>query len=401
MNKFGRTCLSLAACMAISQPLSAQASFLAPHFPTTEDVLELHEKESETVGEQDESEAISEGVFESEALTEVGTETVEDTFAENESEALTESFTEEESEANVPASQPLPDEVLMLSITHTAQTNIEGLKASLEQRIQGWDGAWSIYMKDLSNDESFIINDTAMNSASCMKLFVLGTVVDAIDKGELEETGEILAHMESMISVSSNENTNALLYILGDGILADGIGKVNSFIQSHGYSSMTHEYNGFQDTSTILDSSHTNQISAKDAGLLLESIYHRTLSSRKVCNRIEGWLLNQATRYKIPAGVDASALSDGSVQIGNKTGETDNTENDTALVFTPEGDYVLCVMSHDWNSKNQAQSRISLISGDVYRYFTQESTGGVQYLQLTSVLLKLQGGISPLNDSHT
>jgi beta-lactamase class A len=239
------------------------------------------------------------------------------------------------------------------------------LQSILENRIQEYDGVWSVYVKNLKTDESIVIHDQAMKSASVMKLFVLGTVYQAIEDGVLERTEEVVRLMNNMISASDNDSTNQLLYKLGDSSYARGIEKVNAFIQSHGFSDMTIEYNGFNDANTVMDSEHYNQITAKDCGDLLEDIYRRVWVNRAASMEIETMMLNQQTRYKIPAG-----LPDG-VLCGNKTGEMDTTENDAAIVYSPNCDYILVVLSSDWSSKDQAISRIASISQTVYEFFNE------------------------------
>ena len=238
---------------------------------------------------------------------------------------------------------------------------------TLEQRItsltETYSGSWSIYTKNLTTDESFVIQDVPMKSASVMKLFILGTVYEAIDQQELERTSELTDLMTNMICDSSNEASNRLLALLGEGSYADGIAKVNSYISRHGYSSQTHEFNGFENSATICDPDHFNQITARDCGKFLELVYRRELGSRRICNEIENLMLNQHTRYKIPAG-----LPEG-VEAGNKTGEMDTVENDAAIVYGDYSDYILCVLSSDWDSKDEAISHIQEISSTVYDFF--------------------------------
>ncbi len=246
-------------------------------------------------------------------------------------------------------------------------TNIGDLEEKVTALTDSYSGSWSVYVKNLTTGDSFIVNDAPMKSASVMKLFIMASVYDAIDHQELERTSELVDRLSNMISYSSNEAANRLLILLGKGDLSAGVNYVNHYIQKHGYSDMTHEYNGFQDASLILDSVHFNQISAADCGLLLERVYHRDFSSRKVCNEIEDMMLKQQTRYKIPKGVPDGVL------VGNKTGEMDIVENDVAVVYAPKSDYILCVFSSDWNSKDSAQIHIQEISSVVYDFFNDES----------------------------
>ncbi|MCD7716723.1 MAG: class A beta-lactamase-related serine hydrolase [Lachnospiraceae bacterium] len=239
--------------------------------------------------------------------------------------------------------------------------SMEELESLVQETIDGYDGTWSVYVKNLNTDESFVINDQPMKSASVMKLFIMGTVYTAFEEGELERTDEIMSLVNAMISYSDNASSNQLLYILGDSSYADGIAKVNEFIQSHGYSEMTVEYNGFSNSATN-SGNGINQVAAKDVGQLLEDIYRRTWMSRAVSNEMEEMLLDQHTRYKIPAGLPDDVL------CANKTGEMSDTQNDAAIIYSDECDYILVVLSNGWSSTDTAISRIAELSALVYEY---------------------------------
>ena len=250
-------------------------------------------------------------------------------------------------------------------ITLPGQKTFAQLEFLVEKEISGYDGEWSVYVKNLSTNEFFVLNDRPMKSASVMKLFIMGTVYKAFESGEMERTDEVMSLLHSMISYSDNPSSNKLLYLLGDGSYADGIAKVDAFIQKYGFSEMTVEYNGFNDPATNTSSELYNQVSAKDCGKLLEDIYRRTWVKRSVSNEMEDMLLSQNTRYKIPAGLPEGVL------VGNKTGEMERTENDAAIIYGPECDYILVVLSSDWGSKDEAIFRIRDISALVYEYLNE------------------------------
>ena len=247
---------------------------------------------------------------------------------------------------------PLPEKSLSL------------LRQQLEKQLAGYAGTWSVAVRELDNGEQFVINDIAMPSASVLKLFIMACTYQAIEKGQLQRTSEMVELIGNMIRASSNDAANRLFYLLGGEDYAKGIDAVNAYIQEQGYSDRTIAYNPFQNSSLTVHPGKVNQTCAADCAELLSRIYHRTLSRRKVCNEIEEMLLGQGTRYKIPKAIPDSAL------VGNKTGETDSIENDVALIFTPVGDYILCVFSTDWPDKKQAEARITEVSAAVYAYFT-------------------------------
>ena len=83
-------------------------------------------------------------------------------------------------------------------------------------------------------------------------------------------------------------------------------------------------------------------------------------------------MLNQNTRYKIPGGLPEDAL------VGNKTGEMSTVENDVAIVYADRSDYILCVLSQDWDSGDTAISHIQEISALVYEFFQDPAYYGEQ-----------------------
>ena len=244
------------------------------------------------------------------------------------------------------------------------EKNMSVLRQQLERKIANYSGTWSICVKEMDTEEELVIHDEAMPSASVLKLFIMGAVYQAIEDGELERTSELVERLNSMITASSNTAANQLFYQLGGSDYKKGVDKVNQYIQEQGYSDRTIAYNPFQDSSLTVNPGKINQTCGRDCAELLSRIYHRTLGRRKVCNEIEEMMLSQATRYKIPKAIPDSAL------VGNKTGETDDIENDVAIVYTPVGDYILCVFSTGWTDKKEAEARITDISAEVYAYFT-------------------------------
>ena len=233
----------------------------------------------------------------------------------------------------------------------------------IRNTVSSYNGTWSVYIGNLSTGQALIVGDRPMKSASVMKLFIMAAVYDQIDQGNLERTEETVSLLRSMIKDSSNEAANRLLLKLGDGSYAEGVAAVNRFVQLHGYSSGTHEYNGFQDSSSYVDPSHFNQIMAKDIGLLLSRIYYREFISRAVCNEIESMMLDQKTRYKIPKGIPEGIL------VGNKTGEMDSVQNDAAVIYGRDVDFVIVVLSMDVWDKDTACQDIQEISRIAYDFF--------------------------------
>ena len=241
--------------------------------------------------------------------------------------------------------------------------DLHALYRQLREQVAAYDGTWSVYVQNLTTGQTLIVNDRSMRSASVMKLFIMGAVYEAFDRGDIERGEDTVYLLRSMIINSSNEASNKLLIRLGDGDIAAGVARVNEFIRLRGFSDGTIEYNGFEDPNASLDPDHPNIIMAKDVGLLLSRVYNRSFISRRVCNEIEQMMLDQATRYKIPRG-----LPDW-VECGNKSGETDTIANDAAVIYGPTTDYILVVLSNDWSNEDKANAQIAEISAAVYGFF--------------------------------
>ncbi len=237
------------------------------------------------------------------------------------------------------------------------------LYRQLKDQVEAYSGTWSVYVQNLTTGQALVVNDIPMRSASVMKLFIMETVYEAFDRGDLPRNEDTVYLLRSMIINSSNESSNRLLSLLGDGDIATGIERVNEFIRLRGFSDGTTCYNGFQDPAASVHPDHPNAIMAKDVGLLLSRVYNRTFLSRKVCNEIEQMMLEQGTRYKIPRG-----LPDG-VECGNKSGETDTIANDAAVIYGPTTDYILVVLSNDWGSEDTANAQVAEVSRTVYSFF--------------------------------
>lgn len=245
------------------------------------------------------------------------------------------------------------------------------LKTELTRRINSYSSKWSVYLKDLTTGNVISINERAQESASLIKLYVMGAVMQEIQNGNLEMNDTTKHLLDEMITVSDNSATNELVrYLNKDHDHKKGMKKVNAFIKAQGFE-YTHEYNGLEDTSLWYDTDTKNTTSAKDCGRLLERIYRGEFVSHLASRQMEELLLNQQVTYKIPSTIPSES------RVANKTGETSDCENDAAIVYTPKGDYILCIMSCEVSSKSSAVDSLQEISSLIYSYFMNRDTSKV------------------------
>ncbi len=251
---------------------------------------------------------------------------------------------------------------------------MESLEALLTEMIGGEDGTWSIYVKNLDTDVSIVINDEPVYAASLIKLFVMEKTFrdmdmlidnDAAYTGSEEESRQkIMTTLENMIEISDNESYNELVRIESSSrSFSEGCTIINNYLQDSIYSE-TRIYHTLSPSNTEEEriSSNRNHTSAVDCGMLLEAIYDGTCVSEDASSQMLDLLLAQQTRGKIPAGVPED------IEVANKTGETDETQHDAAIVYGEDTDYILCVLSDEVPDSNAAASLIREISSEVYVY---------------------------------
>jgi hypothetical protein len=247
----------------------------------------------------------------------------------------------------------------------TSQEGLTDLKNELTEMISGYTGTWSVYVKSMACNEYLEINNVQHYSASLIKLYCGATIYDLIEKGELEETEYIDRLMAEMISVSDNDAFNLLVMQCDTESRSHvtGRGVIQNYIDENGYKDTTI-------TSILVPSKYTapsspgrNYTTVVDCGLLLENIYKRLCVSREASEKFLKLLLNQEHINKIPSGLPEGVV------CANKTGDTDEVQHDAAIVYAPNGVYIISVMS---TGCGNAINNIQSISSVVYDYFAKQ-----------------------------
>ena len=258
-------------------------------------------------------------------------------------------------------------------IDNTTYDGYYYFEPQLTSMLSGYDGTWSVYVKDLDTDEEIILNDTQIYSASLIKAFVMAKTYEDMDtvlkhEAALMKTDKDSAKVKdkvdtllwNMITVSDNESCNELGRLQSEKHdFLDGAELVNKYLEKEGYTETTYQNTLHPSSSQKLSLGGHNMTTVKDCGKLLERIYKGECVSREASEEMLNLLSNQENTTKIPEGVPTD------VKTANKTGETDENQHDIAIVYGPKTTYILCVMSED--SAN-AIANIRSISKVVYNY---------------------------------
>ena len=251
---------------------------------------------------------------------------------------------------------------------------IDNLKPQLENILSGYQGTWSVYVKDLNEDKEIVINDTQLYSASLIKAFVMAKTyqdmeqVKANEEKKLNTTDVKTAEVKlddllwNMITVSDNESCNELVKLQTDALdFKKGAEDINKYLKKEGYTETTVQHTLHPAASAQESLGGRNMTSVKDCGTLLEKIYNGECVSKEASEAMLNLLSNQENTWKIPQG-----LPDG-IKSANKTGETDQDQHDIAIIYGEKTTYILCVMSENC-PEGTAVTNIQNISKIVYNY---------------------------------
>lgn len=254
------------------------------------------------------------------------------------------------------------------TFTDNTDSSMDALLNQVQTLLPQDNGTWSVYVCNLLKDSDGTVNDTPMQAASLIKLYIMGAVYENYDSLAQSHSADTLdSNISAMITVSDNDAANTLVNWLGNGDDAAGMSVVNQFCQAHGFTST-------QMNRLLLASSENgdNYTSAKDCGTFLKEIYqivNGTISDSTLPNAEAMYyqLKMHQRKNKIPA-----QMPDG-VHTANKTGELDTVENDAAIIFdTAKGiDLVICFMSQDLNDTATAQNTIATDARAIYGYYNE------------------------------
>ena len=261
----------------------------------------------------------------------------------------------------------------------TRDLGMEGLETRLTELLDSYDGTWSAYVKDLTNDEEFELGSQPLYSASLIKVFVMAQTYANMDTVLQSEAAKMKKDVSdpsvstkvndllwNMITVSDNESFNELVRLqTTSGVFKDGAEAVNAFLAENQFADTSVQHTLSPSASKDAGLGGRNTTSVKDCGELLSQIYKGDCVSKEASEAMLNLLLNQQVTTKIPSGISAS------VEIANKTGETDTDQHDIAIVYGEKTTYILCVMSENCKS-GDAVSHIRDISGIVYNYLNMQ-----------------------------
>jgi beta-lactamase class A len=230
------------------------------------------------------------------------------------------------------------------------------VRALFADFVREQPGRWSLCYARLPDGEtvSCATDEEPMVSASLVKLFILGAVCQRIEQGELRwEDAE--TRLRAMITVSDNASANELIRLLGGGDAEAGMAAVNAWCADLAYADTR------LNRLMLADNGLQNYTGAADCAAFLTAVYRGECVSPEASRRMLALLREQTVNDRLPALLPAGTA------VAHKTGDLSGLCcADVGIVFSPGGDYLLCVICNDQPYDAAAREAIAALSAQVY-----------------------------------
>lgn len=215
---------------------------------------------------------------------------------------------------------------------------------------------YSLALRLPNQNEQYLWNNGVQQSASTMKLFVMGAIYENYET-YIARYGKTTIDnaLHAMITVSDNESWKYLTAVLANGSYAQGVEELTNWCKQHGYSQTRMENRAYGNFTSVHDSSK-----------ILQDIY---LGKLKHSKAMENLICQQRIPGRLLAGIPAN------VKTGNKAGWLSNTSNDSVIVWMDDGVYILSMMTTDLVDYNNCLKMMQTVSNQTYLWMKDNYDG--------------------------
>lgn len=246
-------------------------------------------------------------------------------------------------------------------------------------------GTFAVALKDPRTGFHWSRNAGPMRSASLIKLFIMvevfeqmktaqllsDTVLSFTESDRVAGSGllqdlpagtsrTVLEMVELMITESDNIATNLLIDLLG-------MSAVNARIRSLGCNDTVLRRRMMDFAAAAAGRENTTSVT--DVVHVLSLLHDGRCVNSEADSAMRAILGRQTDRCKIPFLLPAATACQ------NKTGELPGAEHDAGIVLTPQGSYILAIMSDDLADSEQGCQVIARISRSIYDWYAEKTVG--------------------------
>jgi len=278
---------------------------------------------------------------------------------------------------------------LVVRVGEAPPLQMRHLEEMLQALLDDFDGIPSVFIKDLQTGEELEINpDVAYAGLSVLKIAVMIETYRALDQPPDVDQTKLLT--ETM-TLSGNFTANLLLRgIIGGGDAYQGVENLTASMRYLGLVNtfMAAPYDETTPPPAIITPANSRtdlntnpdpymQTTAREVGLMLEMIYqcahgggalmvaYPGAFTPEKCQQMLEMMAGDRTGSMIEAGLPSGT------RFARKHGWAGDTHADAAIVFSPNGDFVLVVFLYrpqwlEWDVSNPLVTRIATAT---YNYF--------------------------------
>lgn len=260
------------------------------------------------------------------------------------------------------------------------------MKQKIEKLIHEFDGKVSLYVSDERNNELKINENELVETASCIKLFILieyyrqimnkeksrdDKLVYNIKKDYVENGSGIIQYMEDGLTLSS-KNMAILMMIVSDNIATNkmieylGFDKINETIKRL----------GFERTELLtpkLDFSKYSKIgktTAYEYAEIYKMIHKKQILTQELCDEIIQILKNQQynellTKRILPSKSNTfiQFIASKSGGLGDERTDIITCRNDGGMICTKKGTYFVSIFIYDFKDYYFYQDNPAILLG--------------------------------------
>ena len=259
---------------------------------------------------------------------------------------------------------------------------------SLENRIlselTGFDGNMYVYADDLNGTSIEIGADTVCESASTIKIFVLGTLYEEAQAGRADLDALLTCRTEHYVDGSGvirylkegivlrAEDAAVLMIIYSDNIATNmlieylKIERINAFIEKTGCTSSRLQRKLYSEGGH----GKLGDITPRDMGRFFRMLSKGELVSPEASLKMKDIFRRQQLHEMLSGQLpplyfdpDREVPEEERFYIASKSGSMDDCRNDGGIVHTPYGEYVLVMMCTGFSNKLEVPDHPAFLYG--------------------------------------
>ncbi len=262
----------------------------------------------------------------------------------------------------------------------------EHMIARISELTDGFDGEVGIYIKDLNTGRIYRHNDDRrFLTASLIKVPVMAALMTAVEQGAVSLDKSVRYDRSfrregaGTLKWSRSGARYTVSQLLWQMITKSDNTATAMVIGQLGYDTLNQRFQGFglnvtrivpsgMSLASSLDPSLDNYTTPAEMGMLLEKIYRHQIVHN---DGLSNLMLDVMKHANAPSRL-AKFLPHNLI-LARKTGLLRKNCHDMGIVFGPEGDYVICVMTGDSRSYANAKGFISNVGKQAFDYIGRNS----------------------------